>query len=313
MLYNKNMPIVIPEGGKDYDFYNRLSDSGSAVIDDADARCQDIRPARIGLLNLMPAPVMEDTELRWLRSISYTALQIEPVLMKFDDDVRDSAGSSRQEILQRYEPFSDVAERGLDGLIVTGDNQERRADGSLQPFDELHYDKDLREVIDWADSNVKAIIYSCLASHYALKYDFGLDRELNNPKSFGVYRHDIVKQSSIVENMDDIISAPHSRWGNIPTNDLHAAGVEVLAANDQIGWLLAEASTSTGGLKTYIQGHPEYWRYDLHGEYMRDRKNVPANYYHGDNPANKPSLSWTNDSRALLGNWVTRIYNDYSL
>lgn len=303
----------MPEGNKDVHFFERLQQHGAAVIDQASASQQDIRPARIGLLNLMPAPVMEATELRWLRSISHTVLQIEPVLMKFDDDVRGGDGRSRKQILERYQSFSDVAEQGLDGLIVTGDNQELGSDGALQPFSELYYQKDLERVVDWADRSVPAIIYSCLASHFALKHRFGLERQLNREKIFGVFGHNVIKRTQAVESMDDSITAPHSRWGDIKTSELEAAGVDVLAANEDIGWLLAETATSIGGRAMYLQGHPEYWRNDLHNEYVRDQKTLPADYYPDGDHENRPSLTWSNDSRSLLSNWISRIYQDYSL
>lgn len=307
------MPIVIPEGGKDFNFYKRLEANGSSVISEESATRQDMRPARIGLLNLMPGKVMEDTEIRWLRSISHTVLQIEPVLMKFDDDVRDYEGSSREQVLRRYQPFSEVADQGLDGLIITGDNQELREDGSLQPFDELYYHDDLKQISEWANENVPATIYSCLASHFELNRRYGVKRTLNNPKAFGVFDHDVASESSLVAGMDDVISAPHSRWGNVPVESLTDTDAEIIAVNERVGWLLAEANTAVGGLSTFIQGHPEYWRYDLHGEYTRDLKELPNGYYPDDNPEVRPRLSWANDSRALLGNWVTRIYNNYSL
>ena len=84
------MPIVI--SAELQGLSSRLAHAGAVVLDEEQALKQDIRPARIGLLNLMPAPAMESAENQWLRYISNTVLQIEPVLLKFDDDLRERPG-----------------------------------------------------------------------------------------------------------------------------------------------------------------------------------------------------------------------------
>jgi homoserine O-succinyltransferase len=309
------MPIVTPEITEDSEFYERLSISGAAVIAEGQAMHQDARPARIGLLNLMPAPVMEETELRWMRFISHTVLQIEPVLLKFDDDCREKSGSSREHILQRYRPFSEVKEHGLDGLIITGDNQELSVDGrSLMPFEDLNYFKQLTEAVDWAGENVSSTIFSCLASHFALYGRHGINRKFSGQKTFGVFRHNVVdRNSQMTFAMDDTISAPHSRWGQVDVEDLINNDVNPVAVSNQVGWLLAEEPNETGGSDIYLQGHPEYWRSDLHQEYLRDKNQIPENYYEADNPENIPVLSWSNDARAILSNWISRIYDSYSM
>jgi len=86
------MPVIVASP-KD-ELFTRLEKSGTHVMSDEEARSQNIEPARIGLLNLMPAKSMEKTETHWLRAISRTVLQIEPVFVKFEDDPRGS--SSRE-------------------------------------------------------------------------------------------------------------------------------------------------------------------------------------------------------------------------
>lgn len=306
------MPIIAPAETSDPEFFARLERCGAAVIDEDSAQHQDIRPARIGLLNLMPAAVMEDTELRWLRFISHTVLQIDPVLLKFDNDCRDTAKSKRQPILKRYEPFSEARERGLDALIISGDNQELRPDGTPQPFDELSYGDELTKVIDWADQNVPEIIYSCLASHFTLQRRHGVEPSWPESKTFGVYAHQIMKRGAITRDMDDEIVAPHSRWGNVEEGKLSAAGIDVIASNADTGWLLAQEATAAGGHHTYIQGHPEYWRNDLKAEHDRDNQQTPANYYPNNDREMDPMLTWSNDARALFNNWISKIYANFS-
>ena len=305
------MPIITPNSPTDKQFYKRLQMSGAAVIDTKTASKQDIRPARIGLLNLMPAATMEDTELRWMRFISHTVLQIEPVLIKFDNDFRERPGASREKILKRYTNFSAASSLGLDGLIITGDNQELGRDHNLLPFDKLLYGDQLQEVINWANKNVFTTIYSCLASHFALNYLHGLERRLSKDKIFGVYSHDVVKKdSALTLGIDDSIRAPHSRWGDVTLEHIEKVNqISLVAANKNVGWLLAEES-KPDSQNFYIQGHPEYWRNDLHKEYIRDRKKIPENYY--QDPGLNPKLTWANDARALHANWISSIYARFS-
>jgi len=97
----------------------------------------------------------------------------------------------------------------------------------------------------------------------------------------------------MVLNMNDDIVAPHSRWGDVPTEALLAANISVLASNDKIGWLLAEDKNDAGGHDYFIQGHPEYDKYDLDAEYRRDLASghkLPEHYYLSDDPTKVPSM-----------------------
>ncbi len=292
------------------------------MISEAAANRQDIRPARIGLLNLMPAAVMKQTEEQWLKYISHTLLQIEPILLKFDDDDRERNGGSRAKQLSRYEAFSQAAEIGLDGLIITGDNLElNQTDNAkghkLLDFSQIRYAKQLEGVIRYARSNIYSTIYSCLASHFALHTIYGLERSAVEEKIFGVFAHKVPNgtSSSMVLNMNDDIVAPHSRWGDVPTEALLAANISVLASNDKIGWLLAEDKNDAGGHDYFIQGHPEYDKYDLDAEYRRDLASghkLPEHYYLSDDPTKVPSMGWVTDARALHSNWIADIYKHFS-
>lgn len=302
------MPIIGDEHGI---LSARLAQDGVDVIEREAAEHQDIRPLRIGLLNLMPQPAMEAAEVQWLRHLGETVLQIDPVLIKFDDDWRERPGASRQSILGRYVPFSAVAEQGLDGLVITGDNLEVRttADDVRELFDfaDIAYGAQLREVIEWANSSVYSTIYSCLASHFALHQLFGLPRNLSEQKVLGVYDHEITNPNSVfTHNMGSVIRSPHSRWGDTPTEEVEKAELKLLAASEAVGWLLLEVPNAAGGADLYIQGHPEYDRDDLDQEWQRDRaygQAPPVGYYEEDDPEKPVRFDWVSDARALHSNW----------
>ena len=316
------MPVIIQDDQAH--LKSKLIKAGAIVLSGDEAISQDIRPARIGLLNLMPAATMESTELQWLRYISDTVLQIEPVLMKFDDDFRERSGASRENILSRYQPFSDVAKMGLDGLIVTGgnlelsDSQEGEQKIGLD-FDKLKFYDQLREIILWARSNVYSTIYSCIASHFALNQLYGMNRTIMKNKIFGVFDHQFhdTLTAPFTKGIDDIIRAPHARWGIIEMKEFENTNVDILASNSEAGWLLAQNKNNIGGHDMFLQGHPEYDRYDLHREYQRDwaigeAKGIPKGYYASNNPASIPQLTWANDARALHSNWIASIFKHFS-
>ena len=71
------MPIKLPSDLPAYDVLNR---EGVMVMDEHAADQQDIRPLRIGLLNLMPKKIA--TENQFARLIGATPLQIELSLIR---------------------------------------------------------------------------------------------------------------------------------------------------------------------------------------------------------------------------------------
>jgi homoserine O-succinyltransferase/O-acetyltransferase len=320
---------------------NRLGDQGLDVIDESTALSRGMRIARIGLLNRMPDAAFKATEEQVFGAIAshqIDGLAVEPVLVKLDDDPQAKEGSSRAENFKRYTSFSDVKEKGLDGLFFTGDNleimahagfssekaktpsQRKKWSDALEP-EEVDYYKALTQVADWADGNVYSSTFSCLGAHFALWHKFGLSKEIAKKqiigkeiakkKIFGVYDHKIVLPvSPIVEGLPGKIKAPHSRWGDVPVEAVaEVDDIEVVAVSRKAGWLLLQAANTNGGLDFYLQAHPEYDRLDLHNEYVRDKnqgRSRPVGYYRPLQPAKPENArqSWAADARRLYGNWL---------
>ena len=76
------MPIKIPN---DLPARVTLDAEGVMVMREADAVRQDIRPMRIGLLNLMPNKIKTETQIA--RLLGATPLQVELSLVKMTDHV----------------------------------------------------------------------------------------------------------------------------------------------------------------------------------------------------------------------------------
>src|SRR6056300_351365 len=109
------MPIKIPS---DLPAYDVLSREGVMVMGEDQASRQDIRPLRIGLLNLMPKKIQ--TENQFARLIGATPLQIELSLIRMSEhQARNTAAEHLEEF---YRSFEEVVASGekFDGLIITG-------------------------------------------------------------------------------------------------------------------------------------------------------------------------------------------------
>lgn len=206
-------------------------------------------------------------------------------------------------MVERCTPVSEAEKSGIDALIITGANLERRADGSPLPYSDIRYYDPLVELIDWAQQHTRLTIYSCLASHIALYHLYGIERDMSDRKQLGVYEH-VTRESWITEGLARI-RAPHSRWGKIAGKLLEGHNITIVADGDEAGWLIAEADSENGSKNVFIQGHPEYWAGDLDKEYKRDSIEtgfLPEHYYPNDDSSLDPIYSWELDSIALFKN-----------
>lgn len=268
------------------------------VMDEKRAMKQDIRPIRIGLLNLMP--LKEDTELQILRSLSNTPLQIDVTFVRVGS--HESKNTSASHILKFYEKFEDIKKYKFDGFIITG------APVETLPFEEVDYWDELKEIMDWTVTNVTSTLHLCWGAQAGLYHHFGIDKVLLPEKKFGVFRHQVRNRKiPLVRGFDDVFYAPHSRHTDVPQELLEADDrIMILADSKDAGVFLCMAKE---GRQIFVMGHPEYDRITLDAEYKRDlgkRTDVklPYNYYENDDPSNKPLLTWRAHANAIYSNWV---------
>ena len=267
-------------------------------MDEHRATHQDIRPIRIGLLNLMP--LKEDTELQILRSMSNTPLQIDVVFINVSS--HESKNTSTSHLNKFYLPFKEVKDQKFDGFIITGAPVEN------MPFEEVDYWEELTEIMEWTKTNVTSTLHLCWGAQAALYYHYGIDKVPLEKKLFGVFSHRVLNRKiPLVRGFDDVFLAPHSRHTDVPADRIRADGrITILAESEKAGAFL---SMARDGRQIFVMGHPEYDRVTLVGEYKRDLAKglpieMPENYYPDDDPQKKPLLTWRAHGNNLYTNWL---------
>ena len=268
------------------------------VMDEHLAMHQDIRPIKIGLLNLMP--LKEDTELQILRSLSNTPLQVDVVFVNVSS--HKSKNTSTSHLNKFYVSFEEIKDQRFDGFIITGAPVEQ------MPFEEVDYWEELKEIMEWTKTHVTSTMHLCWGAQAGLYYHYGIEKVQLDEKVFGVFEHRVKnRKTPLVRGFDDVFYAPHSRHTTVPTEAIESEEqLIILAESEEAGVFL---TMSLDGKQIFVMGHPEYDRVTLNNEYMRDKNKgleiaLPKNYYPDDNFENRPLLTWRSHANNLYTNWV---------
>jgi homoserine O-succinyltransferase len=295
------MPIKIPA---DLPAYDVLTREGVSVMDPDQAARQDIRPLRIGLLNLMPKKIQ--TENQFARLIGATPLQIDFDLIRMSEHQTKNTAAEHMESF--YRPFDEVAASGdkYDGLIITGAPIEHL------DFDAVTYWAELERVFDWTQTHVHSTFGVCWGGMAMINHFHGVKKHMLPAKAFGCFRHrNMAPASPYLRGFSDDCVIPVSRWTEMKRAEIEAVpGLRILLDSDEVGPCLVE---DTARRALYIFNHFEYDSDTLKQEYDRDVANgtpinVPCNYYPGDDPARPPQNRWRSHAHLLYGNWVNQIY-----
>lgn len=292
------MPIRLPEK---LPAYGALKDEGVMVVGESAADRQDIRPLQIALLNLMPLKIQ--TEIQFARLIGAGPLQIELTLVRMSEHHSKNTSAAHMEAF--YQSFQEIKERKFDGLIITGAPIEHL------PFEDVTYWDELKEVMDWTQTNVHSTFGVCWGG-MAMAYHFhGIAKHLLPQKSFGCLPQiNLSPLSGYLRGFSDSCVTPVSRWTEMKQAELDAAGLKTLLASPQTGPCLIEDRAHRA---LYILNHLEYDDGTLKQEYDRDVAsgtpiNIPANYYPDDDPSKPPINRWRSHAHLLYGNWINEIY-----
>ena len=233
------------------------------TIEDRGARRpQDGGGLLIALVNNMPDAALEATESQF-GSLLATAAGELPVRLRHGWLPGVPRGAQALERIGRsYFPLDDLLAEPPDALIVTG--MEPRA----PTLAEEPYWPHMVRLLEWAEAHTATSIWSCLAAHAAAEALAGVRRRRLSEKCFGVFGHDLVAGHTLLREVVPPLAMPHSRWNELPVEQLQAAGFEVLSASPATG---ADLFVRSGrSLLVCFQGHPEYEDVTLLKEYRRD-------------------------------------------
>lgn len=268
------------------------------VMDENRAVHQDIRPLKVGLLNLMP--LKEDTELQILRSMSNTPLQVDVSFVNVSTHKAKNTPTSH--LNKFYETFDQVRKKRFDGFIITGAPVEQ------MEFENVDYWEELEEIMDWTKTHVTSTLHLCWGAQAGLYHHYGINKVPLDHKMFGVFPHTVKnRKTPLVRGFDDIFYAPHSRHTTVPKEMIEKEEkLTILAESEEAGVFLTIAEE---GRQIFVMGHPEYDRITLDKEYKRDKEKgldieVPKNYYPGDDCEQKPQLIWRSHANNLYTNWL---------
>ena len=106
---------------------------------------------------------------------------------------------------------------------------------------------------------------------------------------------------------DDEFYVPHSRYTEVKRDDIgKQPELNILSESDIAGVYMV---TALKGRQIFVTGHSEYDPLTLKSEYDRDVEkgidiDIPANYYHENDPSKPPIVRWRCHSNLLFANWL---------
>ena len=216
----------------------------------------------IGLVNNMPDSALKATERQFVRLLSGAAGQARIQFHCFSLPSVNRSAAARAHIDKEYSDIDDLGRMKIDGLIVTG----AEPNGCTLPQEALW--RELTDIIDWARTNTRSTIWSCLAAHAAVLHLDGIERQRLPAKCSGIHLCARVTDDWLTRGLRGALKVPHSRLNEVPESDLTSRGYQVLTRSNTAGVDIFVKQFDSRFI--FFQGHPEYDALSLQREYMRD-------------------------------------------
>lgn len=272
-----------------------------AWLSDEAADRQDIRPLRIGILNIMPHA--EDYEFNLLAPMGRSILQIFPIWIRLQTHCYSS--SDQAHIDSNYIPYDWAsALEILDGLIVTGAPVENL------DYEEVTYWPELLHVFSAAKASGTCILGICWGALALAKF-LGIPKVVYPEKLFGVYpTRNLVPDHPITGGLDDVFYCPQSRHAGIDDAVFEQAErdglVRLLAKSEKGGYTIAE--TPDHQILMHL-GHQEYNSSRLLQEAERDRLlgRTDVGPLEGLDPSS-PVNNWRANRNEFFNAWIKHVY-----
>lgn len=219
-------------------------------------------PLAIGLVNNMPDQALASTARQFHELLTKAAGDLPVLLRIFSIDSIPRSDAGRQYARDHCEPVENLWGADLDGLIVTG-TEPRAADLTDEP-----YWPALVRLVDWTVEHAVPSIWSCLAAHAAVHHLDGIRRITRTVKLSGVFECVKTADHPLVSDGPASWHTPHSRYNDLPEQELASHGYQILVRSPVAGADLFIKELSAPFL--FMQGHPEYEADVLLREYRRD-------------------------------------------
>ncbi|MDR0501928.1 MAG: homoserine O-succinyltransferase [Treponema sp.] len=297
------MPIKIP---KALPAYNALSAEQVFVMTEDRAEHQDIRPLKVGIVNLMPTTI--DTEIQLLRLLGNSPLQVDITFLNMGSHSSKNAPPGHLEKFYISTEEIVCLKVRFDGLIITG------APVETLPFEDVDYWDELARIIDYSEKNVYSTLHICWGAQAGLYRRYKIPKTQLEKKLFGVFPHAVLAQHRLLfRGFDDEFLAPQSRH---TTSDRDAIASEsrllIHSETAETGVFIA---TAREGREIYVSGHLEYDPFTIDREYKRDiskglRIDIPKNYYLDDDPSKAPIVRWRAHANLFFDNWLNYVYQE---
>jgi len=295
------MALILP---RSYHKISSVERNHISWIEPELAERQDIRPLRIGILNLMP--LGKQYEFNLLHPLGLSPLQIEPIWIRLKSHSYKTWDLEHLKKLYVYWEDA-MSPKLLDGLIITGAPVEHL------PFEDVNYWKELVSLIEESKHKCASTLGLCWAG-FAMAYMAGVEKKNFNKKLFGVYpMKSLVPGHSLMGTQDDEFLCPQSRHAGLPDIEMERAEkkgkLRLLAHGEKVGYTIFETPDQR---QLMHLGHPEYNVARLKAEMERDKKrgDVPP-------PENfdlaKTNTSWRSHRNLLFQQWLWFCYQRVSL
>jgi homoserine O-succinyltransferase len=253
ILFDKHRPVVSPalapaqrcEAGE----FDSARTAADAVL-------------TIGLINNMPDPALQATEVQFMRLLEAAAGNNRIHLHCFSLPSINRSQPAKSRVDKQYSDIADLGRLKIDGLIVTG------AEPKAATLPEEPFWQDLTEIIDWAEANTRSTIWSCLAAHAAVLHLDGIERQRLNAKCSGVFDCAKMTDDWLTEDVPSPLKVSHSRLNALRKSELAARGYRVLTESPEVGVDIFAKQLRSHFI--FFQGHPEYDALSLQREYLRD-------------------------------------------
>src|SRR5436309_3026930 len=223
----------------------------------------DTSGLQIALINNMPDPALEDTELQFFDLLDAAASDLPVHLRLYSLPKIPRSARGMEHLGNFYFGIDDLLSRQFDGVIMTGTEPHQP-----ELREEPYWDA-LGDVRDWAEDSTVSTVLSCLAAHAGVLYSDGIPRHRLEDKRFGVFDDRKVLDHPLASGTAERMPFPHSRWNEVREEELSACGYTVVTKSAEAGVNLF-VKEKRNSLLVHFQGHPEYGARTLLKEYRRD-------------------------------------------